>query len=151
MGSEKGRREPEKAPRIFDDPDHSTDEPREIIVGHSEKQRLLLVSFTERAPKVRVISARKATKRERQDYEQNIKAKAQKPREDLRAEYRFDYGKSRSNRFASRMGERAVAVVLEPDVAQVFDSSTSVNRLLRSVIAAVPSRRRSRSIRRKAG
>jgi hypothetical protein len=33
--------------RIFDNPDHSTDETREIIVGHSEKQRLLLVSFTE--------------------------------------------------------------------------------------------------------
>jgi hypothetical protein len=49
------------------------------------------------------------------------------------------------------MGENAVAVVLEPDVAQVFDSSSSVNRLLRSVIAAVPSRRRSRGIRRKAG
>jgi len=73
------------------------------------------------------------------------------PREDLRAEYRFDYRKSRSNRFAARMGENAVAVVLEPDVAQVFDSSSSVNRLLRSVIAAVPSRRRSRGIRRKAG
>jgi len=65
--------------RIFDDPDHSTDEPREIIVGHSEKQRLLLVSFTERAPKVRIIGARKATKRERQDYEQSFKAKSRKP------------------------------------------------------------------------
>jgi len=65
--------------RIFDDPDHSTDETREIIVGHSEKQRLLLVSFTERAPKVRIIGARKATKRERQDYEQDLKAKSQKP------------------------------------------------------------------------
>jgi hypothetical protein len=64
--------------RIFDDPDHSTDEPREIIVGHSEKQRLLLVSFTERAPKVRIIGARKATKRERKDYEQSLKAKSQK-------------------------------------------------------------------------
>jgi hypothetical protein len=65
--------------RLFDDPDHSTDETREIIVGHSQKQRLLLVSFTERAPKVRIIGARKATKRERQDYEQNVKAKAQTP------------------------------------------------------------------------
>jgi uncharacterized DUF497 family protein len=33
--------------RIFDDPDHSTDETREIIIGHSEKQRLLLVYFTD--------------------------------------------------------------------------------------------------------
>jgi hypothetical protein len=37
------------------------------------------------------------------------------------------------------MGPRTVAIVLEPDVAQVFDSSRAVNKLLRSVIAATPS------------
>jgi len=73
-------------------------------------------------------------------------SKAPKPssrngRDELRAEYQFDFRKSRPNRFASRFGKGAVAVVLEPDVAQVFDSSKSVNRLLRSVIEAVPSRR----------
>lgn len=65
--------------RIFGDPDHSTDETREIIVGHSEQQRLLLVYFTERAATVRIIGARSATKHERQDYEQDIKEKSQKP------------------------------------------------------------------------
>jgi uncharacterized protein len=58
-------------------PDHSNHESREIIFGYSQRQRLLLVSFTERAPQVRIISARKATKRERQDYEQSAKAKFQ--------------------------------------------------------------------------
>jgi hypothetical protein len=48
------------------------------------------------------------------------------------------------------MGKNAVAVVLEPDVAQVFDSAKSVNRLLRSVIEAVPTRR-VRGTRRRAG
>ena len=33
---------------IFDDPDHSVDERRELIVGHSVGQRLLIVGFTER-------------------------------------------------------------------------------------------------------
>lgn len=61
--------------KIIDDPDHSADERREIIVGHSEKQRLLFVSFTERPPRVRIISARVATKRERQDYEQATQEK----------------------------------------------------------------------------
>ncbi len=75
-----------------------------------------------------------------------------RPDNGLRAEYTFDYSQSRPNRFASRMTENAVAVVLEPDVAQVFDSSDSVNRLLRSVISALPQRaRRPRSARRKAG
>jgi len=50
----------------------------------------------------------------------------------------FDYSRSRANRFASKLGPQTVAVVLEPDVAQVFDSSRSVSKLLRSVIAAVP-------------
>ena len=44
---------------------------REIIVGHSERSRLLIVSFTERGAVVRIISARVATTRERQDYEDN--------------------------------------------------------------------------------
>lgn len=65
--------------RIFDDPEHSSDEPREIIVGYSERQRLLLVSFTERTPKVRIISARPATRGERQRHEQNVKKTAKDP------------------------------------------------------------------------
>ena len=57
----------------------------------------------------------------------------------LRTEYDLDYGQSRRNRFASRMGDTTLAAVLEPDVARVFDSSESVNRLLRSVMSALPS------------
>jgi uncharacterized protein len=56
---------------IFDDEEHSAEETREIIVGHSAKGRLLLVSFTERGETVRIISARRATKRERTAYEEN--------------------------------------------------------------------------------
>jgi len=59
--------------RIHRDPDHSGAERREIIVGHSIHQRLLLVSFIERGEKVRLISARVATKRERRDYEEKDK------------------------------------------------------------------------------
>jgi len=63
---------------------------------------------------------------------------------DLRPEYSFDYTKSRSNRFAKKMFEGTVAVVLEPDVASVFDSSESVNKFLRSAIKAMPERSRKR-------
>jgi uncharacterized DUF497 family protein len=56
---------------IFDDPDHSGDERRELIIGHSTEQRLLVVSFTDRSRRTRIISAREATARERRDYEQN--------------------------------------------------------------------------------
>ena len=54
---------------IFSDEKRSDDENREIIIGHSQKNRLLLVSFTERSNVVRVISARKATPRERKEHE----------------------------------------------------------------------------------
>ena len=56
---------------IFDDPDHSTDEPRELLIGHSLRRRLIVVCFTEREGRIRILSARRATKRERQDYEQH--------------------------------------------------------------------------------
>jgi len=57
--------------RIFDDEWHSTDEPREIIIGHSNSNHLLLVCFAERDPGlIRIISARHVTKRERMDYKE---------------------------------------------------------------------------------
>jgi uncharacterized protein len=56
---------------IFDDEAHSVGEKREIIIGHSQNNHLLLISFTERPNTIRIISARLATRREREDYEQN--------------------------------------------------------------------------------
>lgn len=56
--------------KIFDDETHSFEEKREIIVGHSVQNRLLLVCFTEiENDTVRIISARLTTSQERKDYE----------------------------------------------------------------------------------
>jgi hypothetical protein len=57
--------------RIFPDPTHSEGEVREILIGFSARQRLLLVSFTEREEMVRIISARTATARERRNHDEN--------------------------------------------------------------------------------
>ena len=57
---------------IFD-PLHSADEDRLILIGNSHQNRLLVVVHTERGDKVRLISARKATKHERETYEENAK------------------------------------------------------------------------------
>jgi uncharacterized DUF497 family protein len=54
----------------IDDPDHSVSERRFISIGVSFKQRLLVVSYTERADKIRIINARKPTKFERRAYEE---------------------------------------------------------------------------------
>ncbi len=60
--------------RIFDDEDHSIEEQREIIIGHSAKGRSLVVCFTAQGESVRIFSARTATRRERKDYEENVKS-----------------------------------------------------------------------------
>jgi uncharacterized protein len=55
---------------IHDDPDHSENEHRELLVGRSSSDRLLIVSFTELPKSVRIISARRVTRRERRDHEE---------------------------------------------------------------------------------
>jgi uncharacterized protein len=53
----------------FNDPDHSGSERRFITIGFSSQGRLLLVAYTERGGNIRIISARCATARERQNHE----------------------------------------------------------------------------------
>lgn len=57
---------------IFDDEINSVNEQREIIVGHSSYNRLLIVSFTERPSSIRLISARLVTPKERDRYERSL-------------------------------------------------------------------------------
>ena len=54
----------------FPDPDHSIGESRYVIIGLSRFGQLLVVAHTARETKVRIISARKATRPERRFYEQ---------------------------------------------------------------------------------
>ena len=56
----------------FYDPDHSEEEDRELLIGHSNQGRLLLVSYTLRDDLVRIISARKAATLEENQYAQGI-------------------------------------------------------------------------------
>jgi uncharacterized protein len=52
------------------DPDHSIGEARFVTFGVSAKGRLLVVSHSERGESIRIISARRATKQEREIYEE---------------------------------------------------------------------------------
>ena len=84
MGHRKSRSESQKhdvdfteATTVFDDlfyvdfydPKHSEEEHRFLIVGVSDRQRLLIVSYTERDDKIRIISAREITPQKRRNYE----------------------------------------------------------------------------------
>lgn len=59
--------------RIIDDPDHSELEARAILLGYTQRNRLLVVVFAERRDTIRLISARKATRKERKTYEEKIR------------------------------------------------------------------------------
>ncbi len=52
------------------DPDHSADEDRFIAFGLSSRGRILAVSYTDRKDSIRIISARRATKDEKEIYEE---------------------------------------------------------------------------------
>ena len=52
------------------DPDHSESEERFIVIGQSDRYRLLVVCYVEIKGKTRIISARQATRSERKNYEE---------------------------------------------------------------------------------
>jgi uncharacterized protein len=56
----------------FPDPDHSKEESREITIGYTMKGHLVFVSHCERRRRIRIISARRATRTEREQYEEGI-------------------------------------------------------------------------------
>lgn len=59
--------------------------------------------------------------------------------DELLPEYQFDYKKAKPNRFVNRSGKaKLTVVVLDEDVAEVFSTSESVNKVLRALIEAMP-------------
>jgi uncharacterized protein len=62
--------------RIIDDPDHSDDEDRFILLGMSAQRRVVIAVYAYRDPeaKIRIISARKAMPRERALYDQKARS-----------------------------------------------------------------------------
>jgi len=58
--------------------------------------------------------------------------------DDMLPEYDFDYGKARPNRFADMTDKKSRLIILDPDIARVFSTSESVNKILRAIITAMP-------------
>ena len=56
--------------------------------------------------------------------------------DDMLPEYTFNYGKAKPNRFALHDDQRVI--ILDPDVAEYFKDSESVNRILRALIGNMP-------------
>ena len=56
----------------------------------------------------------------------------------MRPEYRLDYKKARTNRFAGRIDRQQLVVLIDTDVSEVFSTPEAVNTALRALITAMP-------------
>ncbi len=61
--------------------------------------------------------------------------------DELRDEYQFDYRQAKPNRFAAAMKKGGRLIVLDPEVAVVFQQSDAVNAVLRALLQTMPGRR----------
>jgi uncharacterized protein (DUF4415 family) len=68
-----------------------------------------------------------------------MKKTSSKTADDLRPEYDFDFKRMRPNPYAKRLkGKSVISIVLDEDVAGVFDSSEAVNDALRAIMRSTP-------------
>lgn len=58
--------------------------------------------------------------------------------DELRDDYQFDYSQAKPNRFASNLPKGGRLVVLDPEVAAVFDGSEAVNAVLKALLHTMP-------------
>ena len=100
------------------DPLHSEEEDRIVLFGSSHKDRLLVIVHTEKGDNIRLISARKASKKK------DTKRMQKDP--DMLEEYDFSQGVR--GKYAKRYAKGTNVVVIEPDMAKVFPDHDSVNR-----------------------
>jgi hypothetical protein len=66
--------------------------------------------------------------------------------DELRPDYQLDYAQAQPNRFAARMAKGGRLVILEPDVADVFSESSTVNAVLKALLKTMPSRTASKPV-----
>lgn len=123
--------------RTFPDPGHSTGEEREITIGSTFWDDILVVVHTTRGDRTRIISARRATRAEKRNFmsdKDHIIRDQGFEEDDIRPEYDFDWSKGVVGKYYP--GRRDVIhVTLDADVAQHFSTAHSVNAALRQLIA----------------
>jgi uncharacterized protein len=121
------------------DPDHSIGEQRFLLLGMSNRGRLLVVAHAERDATIRIINARRAD-REKRDERMKKKTKGTAPtgRDTMRPSYDFRGGVR--GKYVSRYRAGTNVVVLDPDISEAFPNAAAVNRALRALLSAVPPR-----------
>ncbi len=124
--------------QITDDPRHSVGEARYVLLGQSEKQRLLVVMFTDRADAIRSLVRAAPTGASGESMKKANQTPAKVSAvddDDVLPEYDFD--SARPNKHAARYAGGGVVVTLDPDVAAVFPDSAQANAALRALAQVI--------------
>ena len=100
---------------LFDDPDHSEEEERFLIIGVTSKEKVCIVSHCYRGSdqKIRIISARKATKPEQKIYLENLWG------DDMREEYDIQNLNPRKNPYAKQL-KKQITINLDANTIEYF-------------------------------
>jgi uncharacterized protein len=128
----------EEAQTVFHDPligtlydhEHAEGEHRYVSIGHSTRQRTLVVWFTLNGDDPHLIGAREATRKERRRYMRGDEIRDEPPLSEMKDEYDF----SNAVRGSFYLPDLRILVYLDPDVSKVFTTSESVNSALRYVM-----------------
>jgi uncharacterized DUF497 family protein len=122
----------------FTDHAHSIDEVREVTIGTTFFNEVLVVSHVTRDERIRIITARRATKAERRKYmnkEHDYISDKKELEDDLAPEYDFDYSKGVRGKYYQGRGRLVIHISIDEDVARYFSTTESVNTALRQLIA----------------
>jgi len=128
------------AEEVFDDPlhatrvsrSHSEGEVRYITIGETWSGEVLVVAHTQRAGRIRIISARRATRKEKRDYMNDIDIINDADDDELLAEYDF---KGAPRGMFYEPGRSIIRMTIDEDVARYYSSSELINNALRQLIA----------------
>lgn len=120
----------------FADEDHSQDEDREITIGCMSFTEVLVVSHVLRDGRIRIISARRASRAERVFFmnQPPDRINDRPLNDDLRPEYTFDRSKGVKGKYFTD-SRILIMVPLDSDVARHFSTPQAVNDALRALIA----------------
>ena len=126
------------------DPRHSISEQRYVLLGFSSGRRLLAVMFVGEGTNDSDHLRRRATRSEQGNYEKTrtkVSAGRNIDLDEILPEY--DFSRGSRNKYAPRYVAGSTVVVLDPDVAVAFPSSTEANEALRA-LAGIIQKNRSR-------
>jgi uncharacterized DUF497 family protein len=129
----------EVAEEIFDDPlnitirdrSHSEAEDRYVTIGETVFREVLVVTHAERGDRIRIISARRATRAEKRRYMKKDFDMIN-DLDDIEPEYDFSGG-VRGKYY--QPGRSIIRMTIDEDVARYFSTSESINTALRQLIA----------------